>query len=133
MQSHQERSGKGEGDQKALPSSLGNGILYGIINAIVGIPTMISFAAIIFQARLCQLTMCMDLHLAWVVIYSWTNILGLYALAVAAQPKRCQPWQSAQHAWFHEPITGLIHQKGVAGRSSQHQHGAAAESSQNQR
>ena len=45
-----ELTGKG-GEKDSAPSSLGNGILYGIINSIVGIPTMISFAAIIFQVR----------------------------------------------------------------------------------
>lgn len=37
--------------KKKKASQLSNDILYGIINAIVGAPTMISFAAIIFQVR----------------------------------------------------------------------------------
>ena len=42
-----------------------NEVLYGIINAIVGAPTMISFAAIVYQVRLltaclCHGSLCMD-------------------------------------------------------------------------
>ena len=37
---------------EAKPPSVGNELLYGLINTIVSIPAMISFAAIIFQVRL---------------------------------------------------------------------------------
>jgi len=39
---------------KKKASQLSNDILYGVINAIVGAPTMISFAAIIFQVITCD-------------------------------------------------------------------------------
>ena len=42
-------------DGKAKAGALANGILYGVINSIVGIPTMISFAAIVYQVRPCRL------------------------------------------------------------------------------
>jgi hypothetical protein len=39
-----------------------NDVLYGIINAIVGIPTMISFAAIVYQVRWCLCWLCRCVH-----------------------------------------------------------------------
>jgi hypothetical protein len=44
-------AGSGEGKKRVDGGQLRNSILYGIINAVVGIPTMISFAAIVWQVR----------------------------------------------------------------------------------
>ena len=46
-------AGGGEGKKRVDGGQLRNSILYGIINAVVGIPTMISFAAIVWQVGDC--------------------------------------------------------------------------------
>jgi hypothetical protein len=43
--------GGGGGKKKFSFAQLQNDVIYGLINAIVGIPTMISFAAIVYQVR----------------------------------------------------------------------------------
>ena len=47
-------AGGGGGSKKVSFAQLQNDIIYGLINAIVGIPTMISFAAIVYQVRRCS-------------------------------------------------------------------------------
>ena len=46
-------NGAAQEHSQPQPHSLGNELLYGLINTCVSIPAMISFAAIIFQVQIC--------------------------------------------------------------------------------